>query len=105
MSIPKAAPEMPLAIPRLAPKTVLMSLVLSALSTAGVLECGLCSFLMAGPIGRWLRGCFKTTSSFFSATVAGIYALRALGSFPFRWGPESWPKSADIQRNRNANVR
>src|ERR1700675_854059 len=78
---PKVAPEMPLASPRLAPETVLMSLVLSALSTAGVLECGLCSFLMAGRAGRWLRGCFKTTSSFFSAAVAGSMPCALLGRF------------------------
>jgi len=92
------------AIPRLAPETILMSLVLSALSTAGVLECGLCSCLMAGLAGRWLRGCFKTTSSFFSATVAG-YVPCALW-VRFHSGQDLNPGSqgADTKRKRNINV-
>jgi hypothetical protein len=102
MSIPKAARELPPAIPLVAPDTVLMSLVLSALSTAGMLECGLCSYLMAGPVGRWLRGCVKTTSSLFSATVAGSIpcALRVR----FHSGAESGRDSAITKRKWNANV-
>jgi hypothetical protein len=102
MPIPESASEMPPAIPRVAPDTVLMSLVLSALSTAGVLECGLCSFLMAGPAGRWLRGCVKTTSSLFSAAVA--VSVPCAPRVRFLQMGNSGHESANAKRQRNANV-
>src|ERR1700680_2173981 len=82
----------------LGPDTVSMSLLLSALSAAGVLECLLCSFLMAELAGCWLRGCFKTTSSFFSAAVAVSIAC----SLPGRFGPG---RGEDAKRKGVTNIR
>ena len=89
----------------LGPDTVSMSLLLSALSAAGVLECLLCSFLMAELAGCWLRGCFKTTSSFFSAAVAVSIACSLPSRFGPGWGEDAKRESANNKRKRNTNDR
>jgi hypothetical protein len=85
--------------------TIPMSLFLSALSAAGVLECLLCSFLMAELAGCWLRGCFKTTSSFFSAAVALSIACSLPGRFRPGWGENAKRERANNIRKRNTDGR
>ena len=51
----KTAIEAPPALPRVPPEKIPMSLLLSALSAAGVLECAACSYLVAKLAGCWLR--------------------------------------------------
>src|SRR6202035_3212963 len=100
-----SAMNRPPVLPSLGPDTIPMSLFLSALSAAGVLECLLCSFLMAELAGRWLRGCFKTTSSFFSAAVAVSAARSIPVHFGLGQGEDARRGSANNKRKRDANVR
>src|ERR1700730_18984609 len=92
-------------LPSLGHDTIPMSLSLSALSAAGVLECLLCSFLMAELAGCWLRGCFKTTSSFFSAAVAVSIACSLPDRFGPGWGEDAKRESANNKRKKNTNAR
>jgi hypothetical protein len=101
----KPATEVPAALLRLPPAKVPMSLLLSALSAAGVLECVACSYLMAELAGCWLRRLLHNKKTPFLRRRYVVYHLAASGSLGSRSGEDTKHEGASSKRKRNANVR
>jgi hypothetical protein len=99
----KTATEVPPALPRLPPEKIPMSLLLSVLSAAGVLECAACSYLAAKLAGCWLRTLLHNNKlPFLRRRNMVLFPLRLLQASR---GQGFQYESAGSKRKRNANVR
>ncbi len=101
----KTATEVPPALLRLPPEKIPMSLLLSALSAAGVLECVACSYLVAKLAGCWLRTLLHNNKLPFLRRRNMVHHLLPLGLVQPSRGQGFQHESAGSKRKRNANVR
>jgi len=101
----KTAIEAPPALPRLPAEKIPMSLLLSALSAAGVLECAACSYLVAKLGGCWLRTLLHNNKFPFLRRRSMVRHLLPLGLLQPNQGQGFQHESAGSKRKRNANVR
>ena len=99
------ATELPPPLPRLPPEKIPMSLLLSALSAAGVLECVACSYLVAKLAGCWLRTLLYNNKLPFLRRRNMVHHLLPLGLVQPSRGQGFQHESAGSKRKRNANVR
>ena len=102
---PKTAMEVPPALLRWPPEKIPMSLLLSALSAAGVLECVACSYFVAKLAGCWLRTLLHNNKFPFLRRCNMVHHLLPLGLLQPNQGQGFQHESAGSKRKRNANVR
>src|SRR5216684_265926 len=101
----KTAIEAPPALPRLPAEKIPMSLLLAALSAAGVLESAACSYLVAKLAGCWLRTLLHNNKLPFLRRRSMVHHLLPLGLLQPNQGQGFQHESAGSKRKRNANVR